>query len=99
MDLAEAIVNLSDRFGVDRPGRPPSWFAKQRRQQPARDALERIRIERAQRRLYRWMCAPSIAQFEDEYERRREESIAWQECDLVARLVANEAGEGVEYGA
>jgi DNA primase len=86
------MLDLSARYGIERPERPPTWFARQERQAPVRRTMERIRVERAQRRLYRWMCAPAIAQFEDERERRLEEAIAWEECGVVARMVARFPG-------
>jgi hypothetical protein len=62
-------------------------LGKQERQQPIRDALAAAKFRRVQRRLYRWLYAPSVARFGDEDERREEARIAWRECELLAELV------------
>ena len=86
-EVAMAAAHLLMEFGYDVPQRPATWYRCQERQAPIRAALERTKIARTQRRLYRWMCAPAIARFEDEAERRDEERIAWNDCGQVARLM------------
>lgn len=87
-DLLEAMGLLAGRYGISLEStRSQSWFRKQHRQKPARDFIERMKKKRAQRRLYRWLCAPVIAQFEDVGERRAEEAAAWSECGLLAHIV------------
>jgi DNA primase len=94
-ELWEAMMLLATRHGIEMPERPQSWFARQERQSPVREALKRAKIERVQRRLYRWLCAPAVARFEDETERRDEEGIAWEECGRIARMMVCSAhGEG-----
>jgi hypothetical protein len=82
-----AAAELLTEFGHPIPPRPASWYARQLRQQPVRAALERAKIRRVQRRLYRWIFAPVVARFEDEAERAEEERIAWDECRHIAYLL------------
>ncbi len=94
-ELWEAMVSLAVEHDVKLPERPRSWFARQERQKPVRDALEQARIGRVQRRLYRWLCAPNIARFEDEAERQDEEAIAWHDCGRMAQIMVHRArGQG-----
>jgi hypothetical protein len=94
-EIWEAMMILATRHGIELPERPRSYFAKQQRQKPVRDALEQAKIGRVQRRLYRWLCAPHVARFQDETERRDEEAIAWRDCGRIARIMVYRArGEG-----
>src|SRR5215210_5845538 len=82
-----AAAMLLMEFGHEVPQRPESYFDKQARQGRIRDALEEAKVRRVQRRLYRWLFAPIIARFEDEYERLEEARIAWEDCGQIARLM------------
>jgi hypothetical protein len=94
-EIWEALMIVATRHGIELPERPRSWFARQERQKPVRDALEQAKIGRVQRRLYRWLCAPHVARFQDEAERRDEEAIAWRDCGRIARIMVYRArGEG-----
>ena len=86
-EVAMAAAYLLMEFGHDVPQRPADWHRRQERQAPIRATLEQMKISRTQRRLYRWMCSPAIARFEDEAERHDEERIAWNDCGQVARLM------------
>lgn len=90
-EAAMAAADLLHEFGHPIPEKPEGFYARQRRQEPVRDALEAAVIRRVQRRLYRWLFAPIIAGFEDEDERREEEAIAWEDCGRIARLLAARA--------
>lgn len=85
--LGEAAGYLLLDFGYEVPQRPPAWYARQKRQRPIRDALEEARIQRCQRRLYRWLFRPVVDSFEDADERRDEKRAAWDECGRIARLI------------
>src|SRR5918995_697049 len=58
-ELWETMISLAVEFDVELPQRPPSWFRRQERQRPVRDALEEVKMPHAQRRLYR-LFAPVI---------------------------------------
>jgi hypothetical protein len=90
-DSHVAAANLLHEFGHALPERPPSWFRKQGRQQPIRDALERVRVRSTQRRLMR-MLAPFLARVEDDAERRDEALAVWDELGDVARMMVRRAG-------
>jgi len=85
-ELREAMVSLAVEFGVVLPERSPSWFRRQERQKPVRDALEEIKVRHVQRRLYR-IFAPAIERIEDEAERKEEKAQTWHDCRGVARLI------------
>lgn len=84
-DVAAAEVLMT--FGHEIPQRPPSWFARQKRQRPVRDALDQIRFDHLRRRLFRWWCTPSLMRIEDAEERRAEAEILWDATGLLARLM------------
>lgn len=86
----EALMVLAQRYGIELPARPRSWYARQSRQAPAREAVDRMRRERVARRVFRHWCASSLAEIEDEGERERETAILWRECQGVALLLTRE---------
>lgn len=93
-ELWEAMIEISRRFDVEMPKRPPSWFAKQKRQRPVRDAIGRARFDRLRRRLFRVFFAPSLARIEDRDERRGEAEAFWAATDPLARLLIGRLGGG-----
>ncbi len=86
-ELWESMMILAGRYGVSLPERPRSWYAKQERQKPIRDAIERARFDHLRRRLYRWHFAPSVAAIEDDGERLEEAEILYEATDYLARLI------------
>jgi hypothetical protein len=90
-DARIAAVDLLREFGHEVPRRPPAWFRKQGRQKPVRDALERVKVRSARRRLMR-AFGPLVASIEDPEERREEAQRIWQDLEEVARLVVERAG-------
>src|SRR5919112_1550794 len=52
-DAHVAAAMLLMEFGHDVPQRPPTWFRKQERQKPIREALYEVRVKHAQRRLFK----------------------------------------------
>ncbi len=86
-DAAMAAGELLTMFGHEIPSKPATWFRKQARQAPVRDAIDAARFRRVQRRLFRWFYAPVVAGFEDEAEHAEETRQAWEECELLARLL------------
>src|SRR5215208_6733036 len=89
-DAHVAAAMLLLEFGHEVPKRPPAWFCKQERQKPVRDALERVKIRSARRRLMRAL-GPLVASIKDPEERREEAQRIWHDLDEVARLVVTEA--------
>jgi DNA primase len=85
-ELWEAMISLAVDFHVELPQRPPSWYRRQERQKPVRDALEEVKVRHVQRRLYR-IFAPTIERIEDETERKAEKAQTWVELRQVAVLV------------
>jgi DNA primase len=83
----EAMMTLASRYNVKLPERPTSWFERQARQRPVRDALEEMRVERVRRRLMRWMVAPEIAGIPDPDERAEEAALAWDGLLPVAQMI------------
>jgi DNA primase len=80
-DVAAAEVLLL--FGHEIPLRPATWYRKQRRQQPVRDALEQIKIDILRRRLFR-IVWPALQAIPDEAERDAEAEVIWEELEQVA---------------
>ncbi len=87
VELWEAMLILSARYGIELPERPRAWFARQERQRPVRDAIAQARFDLLRRRLYRALFAPSVAAIEDERERQEEADLLYDATDYLARLV------------
>ena len=85
-ELWEAMVALAVEYDVELPQRPPSWYRRQERQKPVRDALEEVKVHHVQRRLYR-IFASAIERIEDETERKAEKAQTWRDLRGVAVLV------------
>jgi DNA primase len=84
--LWEAMISLAVDYGVELPERSPSWFHRQERQKPVRDALEGVKVKHVQRRLYR-IFAPAIERIEDPAERQAEKAQTWDDLRGVAALI------------
>jgi len=85
-ELWEAMISLAVEYDVELPERPPSWFRRQERQEPVRDALEEAQVRHVQRRLYR-IFADAIERIEDETERQSEKAQTWHDLRGVAVMV------------
>lgn len=92
-DMVSAAVDLLLTFGHPLPQRPPSWFRKQERQKPIRDAIDRARFDHLRRRLYHAFFAPSVEAIRDEAEREEEERLLWEATDLLARMMLRDLSE------
>ena len=89
-DVAAAEVLLL--FGHEIPQRPPSWYARQRRQRPVRDGLGRIRQEVLRRRLFR-ILEPIVSGIPDDGEREQEARFVWEELTPLAARMVRDGGE------
>jgi hypothetical protein len=88
---AMAAAELLHEFGHEIPPRPASWHRRQSRQEQARRAIEESKISRVQRRIYRWILAPPLANIADETERLNEARHAWEDAGYIARLLVYQA--------
>jgi hypothetical protein len=84
-DVAAAEVLLT--FGHEIPPRPASWFRRQERQRPIREAISRARFEHLRRRLFRGLFAPSLVRIKDPDERKVEALIFWEATEPLARMM------------
>jgi hypothetical protein len=82
-ELWEAMIALSLEYGVELPKRPESWYRKQERQKPVRDAVAHARLEVFRRRLFRWCVLPVVDAIEDRQEHREELERAWADFQRV----------------
>jgi DNA primase len=78
-ELWEAMIALAVEYGVELPERPRSWYRKQERQKPRRDAVDEVKMNVVRRRLFRHLILPLIDTIEDEEEHNRELDRAWAE--------------------
>ena len=86
-ELWEAMISLAVEYDVKLPERPRSWFGRQARQKPTRDALEEAMIRHVQRRLFRVFLLPEIQKIESDRERAEEYRAAWEDLRPVAEGV------------
>jgi DNA primase len=83
-EMAMAAAQLLTEFGQPIPERPASWYAKQERQKPIRDALEEAEIRHVQRRVFRIFLHRYVERIEDDGERREEIERVWDDCREIA---------------
>ncbi len=91
-EQASAAANLLHEFGHEIPQRPPSWFARQERQKPVRNALEEVRVRSVHRRLYRIFVREFLSLIEDEDERRDEAGRVWDDLERIAQMLVARGG-------
>jgi hypothetical protein len=86
-ELWEAMIALSLEYGVELPKRPDSWYRRQERQRPVRDAINRARFDHLRRRLFRWFFEPSLVQIENVDEREAEAALLWDATAPLAEMM------------
>ncbi len=84
-----AVIALAERYGVELPERP---MRRHKRQRPVRDALEQARINSVRRRMFRIFVRETLANIEDEDERREEGRAIWDELLPIARMLVARGG-------
>ena len=94
-ELWEAMMILSQRYGIPLPERPPAWFDRQKRQRPIRDKVAEVRTEVLMRRLFRFVFEPMISAIEDPNERAGMAADLWRDVlPLAARMVQDRRSAG-----
>jgi DNA primase len=89
-----AVVELSLRYNVPLPEHPRSWYAKQERQRPIRDAIYEAKVYAVRRRFYKRFFEPLILASLDEEDREHDAQLFWEATDpLARRLVDNMMGD------
>ncbi len=78
-----AAALLLHEFGHDIPKLPESFFAKNARQAPVREAIRRQRVEVLRRRLFRIFILPEVKAWTGKDDRRAEVESAWQDFRTV----------------
>jgi hypothetical protein len=93
----EAMVRLATRYGIDAPGlaygkrgRPESWHARNARQKPIRNGIDRARREHLSRRLFRLYFKDAVMAIEDLEEREAEYRILLEASERLARMMIDE---------
>jgi DNA primase len=92
-EVAMTAADLLHEFGHEIPPRPASWFRKQERQKPVRDAIDRARFEHLRRRLFRRFFEPCLLRIEDLEERKAEALIFWEATEPLARMMLERLAE------
>ena len=85
-EVAMAAADLLREYGHPIPQRPASWYAKQKRQKPIRNAIEEAKVRHTQRRMFRTF-APLIQAIGDEDEKREETKYLWDVAGEIAGLI------------
>jgi CHC2 zinc finger len=84
-EMGMAAADLLHEYGREVPDRPASWYAKQARQKPIRNAVEEAKVLHTQRRLFR-IFVPLLEEISDEDERREETEYLWDAAEEIAVL-------------
>ena len=86
-EVAMAAAQILHEFGYEIPPRPASWYAKQERQRPVRDAISQARFDHLRRRLFRWFFEPSLVRIENPGEREAEAALLWDVTESLAEMM------------
>jgi DNA primase len=92
-ELWEAMIALSLEYGVELPKRPESWYRKQERQKPVRDAINQAKFDHLRRRLFRRFFEPSLLRIEDSAEREAEAVLLWDATTPLAEMMVERVSE------
>ena len=92
-EVAMAAANLLHEFGQEIPQRPASWFAKQERQRPVRDAIAGAKFDHLRRRLFRGLFAPFLLRIDDLEERQAETVAFWEATEPLAEMMIERLAE------
>jgi DNA primase len=92
-EMAMAAADLLHKFGHPIPERPASWYAKQQRQKPLRDAIDRARFGHLRRRLFRRFFLPSLVRIDNLQERKAAASAFWEATEPLARMMLERLAE------
>ncbi len=82
----EALAALAERYGVELPGRPDSWFRRQERQKKVRDSIDAEKVEHVRQLLFRLVWMPWLRRL-PEWSRAEATESAWGESLPLARLL------------
>ncbi|MDP8899631.1 MAG: CHC2 zinc finger domain-containing protein [Actinomycetota bacterium] len=80
----DALLDLAGAYGVEPTPRPASFFAKQRRQASARDAIDREKVEHVRDLLFALVWKPWLSRLPEETRGLAFES-AWKASLTIAR--------------
>ena len=86
MEIQEAMVSLSLRYGVPLPERSRAWFDRQTRQAPIRERIEAEKVEHVRELVYRLVFAPWLRRLPESTRQTAADS-AWRESRNIARMV------------
>jgi hypothetical protein len=92
-EVAMAAADLLHEFGHEIPPRPASWYAKQKRQKPIRNAIAQARFDHLRRRLFRRLFLPSLVRIEDPEERKAGAAAFWEATEPLARMMLERLAE------
>lgn len=85
-EVATAAADLLHEFDHPIPDRPASWYARQERQRPVRDAIEATKIEHIRDLVFRLIWVPWLRGLPDETREAVARS-AWEKSLPLARTL------------
>jgi hypothetical protein len=86
MPPAMAAAWIADRYGIEIPQRPPSYFAKQGRQKTIRDRIDETQIEHIRDIIFALVWKPWLRRL-PEWSRGPAFESAWKESLPLARML------------
>jgi DNA primase len=92
-ELWEAMISLAAEYSIELPKRSQSWYRRQERQRPIRDAINRARFDHLRRRLFRYFFESSLLRIEDPAERKAEAVILWEATQPLAQMMIERLAE------
>jgi DNA primase len=90
-ELWEAVITLSERYGIDLPQHKPEWFSWQDEKGRRRKMLREIRAAHYQRHLFH-LFKEDLQAIEDPDFREEEARKIWDALGLISWRFAHEAG-------
>lgn len=82
-ELWVAMVELANRHGVELPERPPSWYARQKRQATVRDRIDAEKVEHVRMLVFRLIWMPWLRRLPG-WAREEATESAWAESRHIA---------------
>lgn len=76
-EMAMAAADLLREFGHEIPARPASWYRRQERQKPVREAIEEARIRHLRRRIFQVYFRPLVEGVADLADKKACEDDLW----------------------
>jgi hypothetical protein len=85
-EVWEAMMILARRYDIPLPQRPASWFERQGRQKPIRDAIDAEKVQHVRLLLFKIAFVPWLTRLPKSVRKEAAQN-AWQASLPIARML------------